>query len=125
MIRGDDYRERFAKLKPNVYGGGKIIDRFDPKMVGGINAMAAICDTAFDPAYGDAGIATSHITGEKINRFCHIRQSVENLLNKQKMSCLSSQDVGRCTRCCAVVDARYGGGPSRREDPPPPTGCRS
>ena len=41
MITGDQYRKRIAKLKDNVYMGGKIVNRFDPRLVGGINVMAA------------------------------------------------------------------------------------
>jgi len=108
MIHGDTYRERIAKLKPNVYMGGKIVDRFDPKMVGGINVMAATYDNAFDPEYEGVGVATSHITGEKINRFCHIHQSVEDLLNKQKMTRLYSQEVGGCTQRCMGTDSLNG-----------------
>jgi 4-hydroxybutyryl-CoA dehydratase / vinylacetyl-CoA-Delta-isomerase len=66
--------------------GGKIVDRFDPKLIGGIKVMAATYDFASDPEFKEIGVVTSHLTGEKINRFCHIHQSVEGLLNKQKMT---------------------------------------
>ena len=39
--------------------------------------------------------ATSHLTGEKINRFTHIHQSVDDLLNKQKMTRLYCQQERR------------------------------
>ncbi len=122
MIRRDDYRKRFAGLEPNLYRGGKTIDRFDPKKVGGMSVMAATCDTAFGPAYEDPGTATVHITGEKINRSCHISLRVENLRNKQNMSCLSSQEVAGCTRCCMGIDARYGGGSPDGKIPHRPQG---
>jgi len=105
MITGDQYRERIAKSKPNVYMGGKIIDRFDPKLVGGINVMAATYDFALDPEFKDVGVATSHLTGEKINRFTHIHQSIEDLLNKQKMTRLYCQEVGGCIQRCMGIDA--------------------
>jgi len=105
MITGDQYRERIAKLKPNVYMGGKIVDRFDPRLVGGINVIAATYDLAFDPDFKDVGVATSHLTGEKINRFCHIHQSIEDLLNKQKMTRLYCQEVGGCIQRCMGIDA--------------------
>jgi 4-hydroxyphenylacetate 3-monooxygenase/4-hydroxybutyryl-CoA dehydratase/vinylacetyl-CoA-Delta-isomerase len=104
MITGDQYRERIAKLKPNVYMGGKIIDRFDPKLVGGINVMAATYDFAFDPEFKHVGVATSHLTGDKINRFTHIHQSIEDLLNKQKMTRLYCQEVGGCIQRCMGID---------------------
>jgi len=105
MITGDQYRERIAKFKPNVYMGGKIIDRFDPKLVGGINVMAATYDFALDPEFRDVGVATSHLTGDKINRFTHIHQSIEDLLNKQKMTRLYCQEVGGCIQRCMGIDA--------------------
>lgn len=55
MITGDQYRERIAKLKPNAYMSGKIVDRLDPKLAGGINVMAATYDLAFDPEFKDVG----------------------------------------------------------------------
>jgi len=105
MITGDQYRERIAKLKPNAYMGGKIVDRFDPKLLGGINVMAATYDFAFDPESRDIGVATSHLTGKKINRFTHIHQSVEDLFAKQKMTRLYCQEVGGCIHRCMGIDA--------------------
>ena len=108
MITSDQFRERLAKLKPNVYMGGKIVDRFDPKIVGGINVMASTYDFAANPEFEGVGLATSHLTGEKINRFCHIHQSVEDLLNKQKMTRLYSQEVGGCIQRCMGIDSFNG-----------------
>ena len=105
MITGDQYRERMRKLKPNVYMGGKIVDRFDPKLLGGMNVMAMTYDLAFDPELEDIGVVTSHLTGERINRFTHIHQSVEDLLNKQKMTRLYSQEVGGCIQRCMGIDS--------------------
>ncbi len=105
MITGDQYRERMRKLKPNVYMGGKIVDRFDPKLLGGMNVMAMTYDLAFDPELEDIGVVTSHLTGERINRFTHIHRSVEDLLNKQKMTRLYSQEVGGCIQRCMGIDS--------------------
>jgi aromatic ring hydroxylase len=105
MITGDQYRERMRKLKPNVYMGGKVVDRFDPKLLGGMNVMAMTYDLAFDPELEDIGVVTSHLTGERINRFTHIHQSVEDLLNKQKMTRLYSQEVGGCIQRCMGIDS--------------------
>jgi aromatic ring hydroxylase len=104
MITGDKYRDRISKLKPNVHQAGKIVDRFDPTIVGGINVMAATYDFAADPEFKGIGVATSHITGNKINRFTHIHQNVEDLLNKQKMTRLYCQEVGGCIQRCMGTD---------------------
>jgi aromatic ring hydroxylase len=105
MITGDQYRERMRKLKPNVYMGGKVVDRFDPKLIGGVNVIAMTYDFALDPEFGDAGVAMSHLTGERINRFTHIHQSMEDLLNKQKMTRLYCQEAGGCIQRCMGIDA--------------------
>jgi len=104
MITGAQYKERIKKLKPNVFQKGKYVDRFDPTIIGGINVMATTYDFATDPDYKGIGVATSHITGEKINRYTHIHQSIEDLLNKQKMTRLYCQEVGGCVQRCMGVD---------------------
>ncbi|MCK5212834.1 MAG: aromatic ring hydroxylase, partial [Dehalococcoidia bacterium] len=105
MITGDQYKDRLSKLKPNVHMGGKIVDRFDPKLMGGMNVMAMTYEIAFDPGFEDIGVATSHLTGERINRFTHIHQSMEDLFAKQKMTRLYSQQVGGCIQRCMGIDS--------------------
>jgi aromatic ring hydroxylase len=56
MISGNQYKERMAKLKPNIYQGGKLVDRFDPSILGGINVISATYDFAADPEYN--GVAS-------------------------------------------------------------------
>jgi len=94
-----------SKLKPNVYMGGKVIDRFDPRVVRGMHVMARTYDFAFDPEFEGIGTAVSHLTGERINRFTHIHQSPEDLFAKQKMTRLYSQEVGGCIQRCMGIDA--------------------
>jgi len=108
MITGDQFKDRIAKLKPNVYMTGKLTDRFDPRLIGGVNVMAATYDFALDPEFEEVGVATSHLTGEKVNRFTHIHQSVADLLNKQKMTRLYCQEVGGCIQRCMGIDALNG-----------------
>ena len=72
---------------------------------GGLNVIAATYDFAADPEFEGVGVATSHITGEKINRFTHIHQNMEDLLAKQKMTRLYCQEVGGCIQRCMGIDA--------------------
>ena len=104
MITGNQYKERISKLRSNVHMQGKIVDRFDPQIVGGINVIAATYDFAFDPEFKDIGVATSHLTSNKINRFTHIHQNMEDLLAKQKMTRLYCQEVGGCIQRCMGID---------------------
>ncbi len=48
---------------------------------------------------------TSHLTGEKINRFCNIHQSPEDLLAKQEMTRIGAREVGGCIARCMGIDA--------------------
>ena len=57
MISSKAYRERMAKLKPNVYQQGKLVDRFDPSITGGIDVIASTYDFAYDPELNGIGVA--------------------------------------------------------------------
>ena len=49
--------------------------------------------------------ATSAITGNKINRFCHIHHSTQDLVNKVKMQRLLGQKTASCFQRCVGMDA--------------------
>ncbi len=101
----DEYKERLEGMKANVYMNGEKHDRKGDYMRGGLYVLKHTYDCANDPKYEDVCTATSHITGEKINRFTHIHQSKEDLLNKQKMTRLLCHRVGGCIQRCMGVDA--------------------
>ena len=46
-----------------------------------------------------------YMFGEKINRFCHIHQSTEDLINKVKMQRLLGQKTASCFQRCVGMDA--------------------
>ncbi len=92
-------------MKPNVYIGEEKVGRDDPRIQGGMNIVKETFDRAHDPEYEDLCTATSHITGKKINRFCHIHQSEDDLLKKQKMTRLLCHRVGGCIQRCMGIDA--------------------
>jgi len=92
-------------MKPNIYIGEEKVGRDDPRIRGGMNIIKETFDRAHDPEYEDLCIATSHITGKKINRFCHIHQSEEDLLKKQRMTRLLCYRVGGCIQRCMGIDA--------------------
>jgi 4-hydroxybutyryl-CoA dehydratase/vinylacetyl-CoA-Delta-isomerase len=101
----DAYVERLKKMKPNIYLHGKKVDRTGDFMKGGLFVIKETYDRANDPKYQDVCTATSHLTGEKINRFGNIHQSKEDLLNKQLMTKLLCHRVGGCIQRCMGVDA--------------------
>ena len=92
-------------MKPNIYIGEEKVGRDDPRIRGGMNIIKETFDRAHDPEYEDLCIATSHITGKKINRFCHIHQNEEDLYKKQRMTRLLCHRVGGCIQRCMGIDA--------------------
>lgn len=105
MVTSKEYRERILKLKPNVYVDGEVVPRDDPRLIGEMNVLSLTYDLAFDPQYEALLTATSHLTGKKINRFCHIHQTAEDLLAKQKITRLLCQKTWGCILRCMGCDA--------------------
>jgi aromatic ring hydroxylase len=107
MITSSEYRKRLSKLRRNVYMDGKLVDRDHPRLEGCVNVIAKTYDMITDPEfkeYEDILTATSHLTGKKINRFCHIHHSVTDLLSKQKMTRLTCHQTGGCIQRCMGID---------------------
>ncbi|AFM40105.1 aromatic ring hydroxylase [Desulfosporosinus acidiphilus SJ4] len=99
------YLERLSKMNRNLYANGEKIDRLDPRQEGALNIMGLTFDAAWDPASKDLCTATSHLTGQTINRFNHIHQSPEDLHKKQDMTRLLCNKVGGCIQRCMGIDA--------------------
>ncbi|MCX6004429.1 MAG: aromatic ring hydroxylase [Chloroflexi bacterium] len=108
MITSSEYKKRLSKMRRNIYIDGKLVDREFKRLEGAVNVLAKTYDMITDPEfkdYQDVLTATSHLTGEKINRFNHIHRSIEDLLTKQKMTRLTSQQVGGCIARCMGIDS--------------------
>jgi 4-hydroxybutyryl-CoA dehydratase/vinylacetyl-CoA-Delta-isomerase len=72
------------------------------------NCIAATYELAEEskfPQYQNVMTVTSHLTGKKINRFCHIHQSTEDLVNKSKMGRGLGAYTGSCFQRCVEMDA--------------------
>jgi len=78
LITPEQYVERLARMRPNVYIGGRPVDRLDPRLRPGINVMKETFALAAEPGWAELCTATSHVTGETVNRFCLIHQSKED-----------------------------------------------
>lgn len=105
MRTAQEYRDKLRTMRKNVYIDGRLRDRDDPLLIPGQNVIAETFNFASDPKYAGLMTATSHITGQTINRFTHIHQSTEDLLKKQEMTRLLCQHVGGCIQRCMGVDA--------------------
>ncbi|GAG19977.1 unnamed protein product, partial [marine sediment metagenome] len=108
MRTSQEYREKLFSMKPNVYMDGELVGRDDPRIAPAINVISQTYDLVNDPQYEGVMTATSHLSGQRINRFCHIHRSAEDLLNKQKMTRLYCQKTGGCIQRCMGVDAMNG-----------------
>ena len=78
-----EYKERLYSMRKNVYLGGKLRGRDDDLLKGGINVVGVTFDKAQDPEYQEYCTATSHLSGETINRFNHIYQNEQDLMLKR------------------------------------------
>jgi len=107
MMNGKEYIESLKKYKPTVYFMGKKIENVvdEPMFRPHIHAAAMTYELAFDPRYEDVMTARSHLTGEKINRFTHIHQSVDDLIKKVRMMRLLGQKTATCFQRCVGFDA--------------------
>ncbi|WP_304437815.1 4-hydroxyphenylacetate 3-hydroxylase N-terminal domain-containing protein, partial [Megasphaera sp. DJF_B143] len=93
LMTGEQYIESMRKLNLQVYMFGKKIDNVvdDPILRPSLNSVRMTYDLAQMPEYEDLMTATSSLTGEKINRFTHIHQSTQDLINKVRMQRLLGQ----------------------------------
>ena len=107
LMTGEQYIESLRKLKTRVYLFGERVENFvdHPMIRPSINTVAMTYDLAHDSQYEDLMTATSSLTGKKINRFCHLHQSTDDLMKKVKMQRLLGQKTASCFQRCVGMDA--------------------
>ncbi|MDO9516312.1 MAG: 4-hydroxyphenylacetate 3-hydroxylase family protein [Syntrophales bacterium] len=108
MIRTkEEYIKSLKQQKLNVYYNGKRVADVTthPAFIPHINSAAKTYELALNPEHEDLMTATSHLTGQKINRFTHIHQSVDDLIKKVQMLRLISHETGSCYQRCVGFDA--------------------
>lgn len=107
LMTGEQYVESIRKLNLQVYMFGEKIENpvDNPILRPSLNSVKMTYDLAQMPEYEELMTATSHITGEKINRFTHIHQSTEDLKNKVKMQRLCGQKTAACFQRCVGMDS--------------------
>ncbi len=106
MMTGKQYRESLRRLKPEVYYLGEKIESVadHPAFLPHVNAAALTYDMALAPEFEELLTATSHLTGEKINRYTHIHHSHDDLVKKVKMLRALGQQTGSCFQRCVGHD---------------------
>lgn len=102
-----EYIDSIRNIKIELYMfGEKVENRVDnPIIRPSVNAMAMTYKLAEDSEYVDLMTATSSLTGNKINRFTHLHQSPDELVQKVKMQRLLGQKTGSCFQRCVGMDA--------------------
>ena len=107
MMTAAEYVESLRKLRTVVYLFGERVENFvdHPIIRPSINSVAMTYALACNPEYEDLMTAVSGLTGKKINRFCHLHESCEDLVRKVKMQRLVGQKTGSCFQRCVGMDA--------------------
>ena len=107
LMTGEQYVESIRKMNMQIYMFGEKIENpvGHPILRPSLNSVKMTYDLASMPEYEDLMTATSHITGEKINRFTHIHQSTDDLRKKVKMQRLCGQKTAACFQRCVGMDA--------------------
>ncbi|MDL2307206.1 4-hydroxyphenylacetate 3-hydroxylase family protein [Desulfovibrio sp. OttesenSCG-928-C06] len=107
MMTGKDYLESIRKMNMKIFMfGDKIESAVDnPVLRPSLNSVKATYELAGQAEYEDLMTVYSPLVGKKINRFCHIHQSTEDLVKKVKMQRLCGQTTASCFQRCVGLDA--------------------
>ncbi|MBP8980067.1 MAG: aromatic ring hydroxylase [Syntrophobacterales bacterium] len=102
-----EYLDSIRKMKPRVYIGGKWVTNLldHPVTKSMVVANSAIYGLAEDEKNKEVMVATSHLTGEPINRNLNVARNIHDLDMRQEMALLTSQTVGTCNYRCVGCDA--------------------
>ena len=107
LMTPQEYIESLRKLNTRVYMFGEKIENWvdHPMIRPSINCVAMTYALAQDPQYAELMTVKSSLTGHTINRFTHLHQSTEDLMNKVKMQRLLGQKTASAScassRTCA------------------------
>lgn len=103
----EQYIESLRKLNLKVYVMGELVENpvDHPMIRPSLNSIAMTYELAQHDEHKALMTATSNLTGEVVNRFCHLHQSTEDLKNKVKMQRLLGQSTASCYQRCVGMDA--------------------
>ena len=107
LMTREEYIESLRKMNLKVYLFGQLVENpvDHPIIRPSMNSVAMTYELAQQEEYKDLMTTKSHLTGEVINRFCHIHQSTEDLIKKIKMQRLLGQKTASCFQRCVGMDA--------------------
>ncbi|MDR0593584.1 MAG: 4-hydroxyphenylacetate 3-hydroxylase family protein [Bifidobacteriaceae bacterium] len=104
---GDEFEGSLRELKLQVYMFGEKVDNVvdNPILRPSLNSMKATYELAQMPEHADLMTAVSPYTGQRVNRFTHVHQGAEDLVNKVRMQRLLGQWTASCFQRCVGLDA--------------------
>ena len=107
LMTREQYVESLRKMNLKVYLFGELIENpvDHPVIRPSMNSVAMTYELAQQDEYKELMTAKSNLTGEIVNRFCHLHQSTEDLKNKVKMQRLLGQKTAACFQRCVGMDA--------------------
>ncbi|RJX34999.1 MAG: 4-hydroxybutyryl-CoA dehydratase [Desulfarculus sp.] len=107
IVTKEDYLQSLREQKHLVYYAGEKVEDVTthPAFKPHINCAAMTYEMALKAEFEDLATATSHLTGQKINRFTHIHQSVEDLIKKVQLLRAIAHETGSCFQRCVGWDA--------------------
>ena len=91
-------------MNMNVYMDGQKVPRDHEAFMPRIKLMGLIFNLATQPEWEDLATATSHITGKKTNRFCHIHRSPEDLMERRELTRKLQRYTGIYIQRCGGTD---------------------
>lgn len=103
----EEYIQSLREMDIKVYMFGELVENpvDHPIIRPSLNSVAMTYELANQEEYKDIMTTKSHLTGEPINRFCHIHQSTDDLMKKIKMQRLLGQKTASCFQRCVGMDA--------------------
>lgn len=106
-MTAQQYEESLRALNLHAYMFGEQLESVvdNPMIRPSMKAVALTYELAHHPEYQDIMTATSHITGNTVNRFTHIHQNIQDLVKKSKMGRLLGRETGCCFQRCVGMDA--------------------
>lgn len=107
LMNAEQYRESLRRRKPlKVWLDGKLLDNplEHPYIKASVNTVALTYQLAHEPEFKSVMTAKSALTGETINRFCHLHQNTNDLVSKVRMQRLVGQRCGTCFQRCVGMD---------------------
>ena len=102
ILTKEDYIQSLREQKHVIYYDGERVEdvTVHPAFIPHINSAAKTYEMALRPEFEDIATAVSNFTGERINRFTHIHQSVEDLIKKVQLLRAIGHETASCFQRC-------------------------